>query len=874
MGIFDTSFLEENKNNVVVDGDPELTALFNFENEEPIKKKPISIPTPPTWIPENQAENTVQQNTSIPQEDNFTNEEDFDNFLNSDFDVNLTPQTQVQPTMAQPQPQPQPQVQSEIQKQPQMATLEKEIKNDDFEDSFEKDFFDTNDNVSTENNTTVQTHDSIPTTNTIPPVSNPQIQKEINQEVNTPAQVMNTPNQVVNTPAQAVNTPVVQENIARQTEQITQEVVNQAQQVPANNQELINKQQINVPQENEDFSLIEEKQEVSSGDISLIKNGEYDYEALNDYYKAMVQEEEEEEVERSFDTANNKDNSKSNVFSAEMIMAAEGLKYGQNEDNKFAQVQKDFEEQRAERQLFDQIMISAINQDATDIHFELNWNNIIIKFRILWGLQVQTEIEVPTYSRLLNYLKDIFKMKVDENREHQDGSYSYIYLDGNQVQSKKRLRAVIMPTYKKYEEVGDIRNTGKIIEILVIRLLAQSTKPFHALGLEEYRETILSAIDTEGIFLISWPTGSWKTTTLASIATYIAQRDPSRKFYSVEDPVEIELSQITQLELTDKFKIINAIKGLLRWDPDIMMIWEIREILNMEFAIDAANTWHIVFWTIHTKNAISIPNRIRTQGANVELFMEAANLFHAQRLVPISWKNISVKELKKKMYIEKNMDYIKSWYYRDFIYWWDKLIFKEFILKNQLLRRNILWEKFYKNLKNPKLEKFKILLRVFLDGGILKIKGEQIKFNPFDEKIFKMLCDFIEENIYINDIIYPNDEQYIRMALGLWNEVEEVPKSKGRYPIVEILNFKDVNIKLLMERPNPEQEILNQEINFLTMFQDAFIKSVIYGKPWLLQKEDKRVLSLNIIDYIREWKQIYGLNDSIEKFYQELAKKK
>ena len=58
------------------------------------------------------------------------------------------------------------------------------------------------------------------------------------------------------------------------------------------------------------------------------------------------------------------------------------------------------------------------------------------------------------------------------------------------------------------------------------------------------------------------------------------------------------------------------------------------------------------------------------------------------------------------------------------------------------------------------------------------------------------------------------------------------------------------------------------------MFQDAFIKSVIYGKPWLLQKEDKRVLSLNIIDYIREWKQIYGLNDSIEKFYQELAKKK
>lgn len=882
MGIFDTSFLnwkEPEKDNVVVEGDPELTALFNFDNEAPIKKNTIPVPqVNPRTVPQ-----PTQNQFSPMAEDNFENEEDFDNFLNTDLGgldlekpisqptqsvptptpvietrqevvqqeapVNPTP-TPVQPipvptqTIPTPQVQPQPEPIQEVHQE--QVEEKKEV--DNFEDSFEKDFFETE-------TTPVSIKEQPAPTSVVE--TTPQVEQSIQKEI---------PQQVVQT--QPIPTPI--EEHKTQIEQHVQEVVHQEVKQPT-------MVQAPVQETVDDFSLVEEKVEHHSSDeISLIKNGEYDYEALNEYYKAMVQEEEVEEVEQNFDRIqnNDKETSKSNVFSAEMIMNAEALKYWQDEDSKFAQAQKDFEEQRAEKQLFDQIMISAINQDATDVHFELNGNKIVIKFRILWGLQVQQEIEVPTYSRLLNYLKDIFKMKVDENREHQDGSYSYIYLDADGVQSKKRLRAVIMPTYKKYEEVGDIRNTGKVIEILVIRLLAQSTKPFHALGLEEYRETILSAIDTEGIFLISWPTGSGKTTTLASIATYIAQRDPSRKFYSVEDPVEIELSQIVQLELTDKFKIINAIKGLLRWDPDIMMIWEIREILNMEFAIDAANTGHIVFGTIHTKNAIGIPNRIKTQGANVELFMEAANLFHAQRLIPISWKNISIKELKKKMYVEKNMDYIKNWYYRDFIYGWDKLVFKEFILKNQLLRRNILGEKFYKNLKNPKLEKYKILLRIFLDGWTLKIKNEQVKFKALDERIFKMLCDFIEENIYINDIITAEDEHYIRAALGLGAEVEEVPKSKGRYPIVEILNFKDVNIKLLMERPNPEQEILNQEINFLTMFQDAFIKSVIFGKPWLLNKSDKRVLSLNIIDYIREGKQIYGLNDTIEEFYQELAKKK
>jgi type IV pilus assembly protein PilB len=135
------------------------------------------------------------------------------------------------------------------------------------------------------------------------------------------------------------------------------------------------------------------------------------------------------------------------------------------------------------------------------------------------------------------------------------------------------------------------------------------------------------------MILVTWPTGSWKTTTLYSMLNFL--NDPWKKIITLEDPVEYELPGIQQSQINEKkgYTYEEWLKAILRQDPDIIMVWEIRTKETAEIAINAALTWHLVLSTLHTNTAIEAISRLLNMWIKPYLLAPALNLVIWQRLV-------------------------------------------------------------------------------------------------------------------------------------------------------------------------------------------------------------------------------------------------
>jgi type IV pilus assembly protein PilB len=264
------------------------------------------------------------------------------------------------------------------------------------------------------------------------------------------------------------------------------------------------------------------------------------------------------------------------------------------------------------------IISTAIRERASDIHLVPFEDLLQLRYRIDGLLQEKPPPPRPLHAAIVSRIKIMADMNIAERFMPQDG-HIQIHHRGARVD----IRVGTMPTIYG--------------ESLVLRLLEKDTKVLTAteLGLDPERAAVLSRLveKPHGLFLATGPTGSGKTTTLYSVLQSIYT--PELKILTIEDPVEYELPGVAQIPVrpSRNFTFANGLRSILRQDPDMVMVGEIRDFETAEIAIRAALTGHQVFSTLHTNDSTGAVTRLIDMGVEAFLISSALEGVLAQRLV-------------------------------------------------------------------------------------------------------------------------------------------------------------------------------------------------------------------------------------------------
>ena len=267
------------------------------------------------------------------------------------------------------------------------------------------------------------------------------------------------------------------------------------------------------------------------------------------------------------------------------------------------------------------IITEAILVGASDIHIEPFKKTSRVRYRvdgILITMDKFTKFLNENFSALVTRIKILSKLDISERRLPQDGAISFKY---KTIESD--LRISILPTNNN--------------ERVVMRILNKNAgeKKIEQLGFADNDlKIILKAISSsQGMVLVTGPTGSGKTTTLYSILNHI--NSPKLNILTAEDPVEYEMEGIAQVHVKDDigYTFAAALRSFLRQDPEVILIGEIRDKDTVDIALKAALTGHLVFSTIHTNDAISTITRLQNMGTPDYLISAALSLVIAQRLI-------------------------------------------------------------------------------------------------------------------------------------------------------------------------------------------------------------------------------------------------
>lgn len=265
----------------------------------------------------------------------------------------------------------------------------------------------------------------------------------------------------------------------------------------------------------------------------------------------------------------------------------------------------------------DDIIADAINLNSSDIHIECYVNSARIRIRIDGKLVDKYEIEKERYSYLVNKIKINSNLDISEKRLPQDGRMSVSVKGGVDI------RVSVLPTL--YSEKIVLRILKRGIASLDLSKIVEDN--------ELLRQTQEQLLRPDGIALISGPTGSGKTTTLYSMLRKINSID--KNIITIEDPIEYTLPGVNQVQVKESIgmSFTSALRSVLRQDPDVIMVGEIRDENTAELAIRAALTGHLILSTIHTNSAWDAITRLVDMGIPPYLVSSTLNLSVAQRLV-------------------------------------------------------------------------------------------------------------------------------------------------------------------------------------------------------------------------------------------------
>jgi general secretion pathway protein E len=271
------------------------------------------------------------------------------------------------------------------------------------------------------------------------------------------------------------------------------------------------------------------------------------------------------------------------------------------------------------------LLVEAIRENASDIHFETFESRVTVRFRVDGVLREIISPPRALAPKIVSRIKIMAKLDIAEKRLPQDGRISRAF-GGRKVD----VRVSTLPT-------------GQNSERVVMRILDKQAErlDLEHLGLDVPQVEMLKRIIHRpyGIMLVTGPTGSGKTTTLYSALAVL--NDRSRNIMTVEDPIEYYIDGVGQTQVNTKVDMTFArgLRAILRQDPDVVMVGEIRDLETAQIAVQASQTGHLVLSTLHTNTAVGAVTRLRDMG--VEPYQLSSSLvgLMAQRLVRVLCKH-------------------------------------------------------------------------------------------------------------------------------------------------------------------------------------------------------------------------------------------
>lgn len=302
------------------------------------------------------------------------------------------------------------------------------------------------------------------------------------------------------------------------------------------------------------------------------------------------------------------------------------------------------------QKICDLIIASAVEVWSSDIHIEPLSNVVRVRFRIDWVLKEVVEYQLFIHPQIIARYKILSNLKIDESRMPQDWRISTIINE-----KSLDLRISTLPTVSW--------------EKIVMRIVDKSKKvpPLEVLWIEWKNWKVLekALYQPNWIILTSWPTWSGKSTTLYSCLSKL--NTPDVNIMTLEDPVENVIDWVNQSQVFPDiwYSFASGLRTALRQDPDIIMVWEIRDKETINIWIEASLTWHLVLSTIHTNSAAETLTRILNMWVQAFLLPASINAIMAQRLIrrlcPHCKKAIKIEELKPDLRSQVTKSIKKIW---------------------------------------------------------------------------------------------------------------------------------------------------------------------------------------------------------------------
>jgi type IV pilus assembly protein PilB len=276
--------------------------------------------------------------------------------------------------------------------------------------------------------------------------------------------------------------------------------------------------------------------------------------------------------------------------------------------------------------LWQETLEQAFLENATDVHIEAQEEFTHLRFRVDGSLRTYRRIKVTYHEHLCAHIKVLAQLDIAEKRLPQDGRLNFtlgLTKPANNSIHKIDCRVSTLPTIYG--------------EKIVVRLLtnAYGNLRIEQLGYDpEQLLKVQSCLNApQGLILVTGPTGSGKTLTLYTFLALL--NDGTRNISTVEDPPEIMLSGVNQVAVNEKsgMDFAKSLRAMLRQDPDIIMIGEIRDSITAQTALQAAQTGHLVLATLHTNSCVSTITRLRYLGCEKDVLAQSLLLVTAQRLL-------------------------------------------------------------------------------------------------------------------------------------------------------------------------------------------------------------------------------------------------
>lgn len=272
-----------------------------------------------------------------------------------------------------------------------------------------------------------------------------------------------------------------------------------------------------------------------------------------------------------------------------------------------------------------QIIKYSFQAHASDMHFQVQSKEVELRLRIDGVMKNICTFNLNEYMAYLQKIKMRGGMKMNVNYLPQDGRMSFEVTLADEIHKRVDVRINLLPGLNKLENI-------------VMRFLDStfSIFSFEELWFKGDNKKMLENVirKNEGMIFVTWPTGSWKTTTLYTMIQNLKQ-DDTNKIITLEDPIEYTMPGIEQSQVNPEkwYTFEKWLEAILRHDPDIILVWETRSTETAKTALNAALTWHLVLSTLHTNSALEAIPRLLMMGVESYLLAPSLQAIVAQRLV-------------------------------------------------------------------------------------------------------------------------------------------------------------------------------------------------------------------------------------------------